>query len=306
MEISVSVGGLKLRSPVIISSGVWPFDPLFWRSPYTEGVGAICTKGLTLNPREGNPGVRIWEVRGGLLNSIGLENPGVNAFVKEYLPALKDRDVLLIVNLWAGDPSELRSSLKVLKAGYDSIDALELNVSCPNVGDKDNLLKERLSELKAIFGYARESWDKPLWAKLSPMSPRLIEEALLAQEEGMDAVVLANTWLGMAIDVEKERPVFERVTGGLSGPAVFPLTLRLVWEVSSYLKIDLIGCGGVSSWEDAVSMFLAGSSAVEIGTITFASLDAPKRIASGIKSYLERKGYSSLKEILGKAKGGRP
>lgn len=306
MSLSVKVGGLKLDYPVIISSGVWPFDSTFWKSPYTDGVGAICTKGLTLNRREGNPGIRIWEVRGGMLNSIGLENPGVEGFVREHLPKLEDREVPLIVNLWAGELEELKTSIDILRLHKDGIDAIELNISCPNVGEGEHVLKDRLSELKAIFGYARESWDKPLWVKLSPMSPKVVDEALIAQEEGIDAVVLANTWLGMAIDVEREKPVFERITAGLSGPAIFPLTLRLVWLISDLLKIDIIGCGGVSSWKDAVSMFLAGASAVEIGTATFMELDAPKRIVSGVRSYLERKGYGGIEDIIGKAKGGRP
>lgn len=305
MDVSCEVGGLKLKSPLIISSGVWPFDPELWRSPYTHGVGAICTKGLTLHPRDGNPGIRIWEVRGGLLNSIGLENPGVGGFVREYLPKLKDRDVPLIVNLWAGSLEELKPSMEILRDFESDIDAIELNVSCPNVGEKDHILRERLSELGSIFSCARRLWSGPLWVKLSPMSPQVISEALIAQEEGINAVVLANTWLGMAIDVDREKPVFERVTAGLSGPAIFPLTLRLVWEVKERVSIDVIGCGGISSWEDAVSMFLAGASAVEIGTITFLEIDAPAKILSGIGSYLKGKGYAYLKEIIGKAKGGR-
>lgn len=305
MDFSCEVGGLKLRTPIIISSGVWPFDPELWRAPYADGVGAICTKGLTLAPREGNAGIRIWEVRGGLLNSIGLENPGVEGFVKEYLPKLENRNVALIVNLWAGDLEELKLSLRILKDYKSEIDALELNVSCPNVGSKDFLLKDRLLQLKETFKYARGTWDKPLWVKLSPMSPNVIGEALIAQEEGANAIVLANTWLGMAIDIEGERPVFERITAGLSGPAIFPLTLRLVWEVSDILKIDTIGCGGISSWEDAVSMLLAGASAIEMGTITFLELNAPSKVLSGMEGYLRRKGYRHFKDIIGKAKGGK-
>lgn len=297
------VGGVRLRSPIIISSGVWPMEEEFWRSPYVDGVGAICTKGITLRPRKGNSGIRIWETRAGLLNSIGLENPGIEGFVNEYLPRLRSREVPLVLNVWAGEMAELRETLKVLVPYGGEIDALELNVSCPNVGRSDYISKRRLDELREIVGVSRDLWDKPLWVKLSPMSPNIVDEAVIAGEEGADAVVVANTWLGMAIDMERMSPVFDRVTAGLSGPAIFPLTLRLVWEVSNAVKVAVIGCGGVSSSEDLIAMILAGAQAVEIGTITFVDLGAPSKMIKELQDYLKRKGFSHYGEIVGKAKG---
>ncbi len=304
MSFSLTVGGLPLSFPLIISSGVWPMDVDFWKPPYTDGVGAICTKGITLNPRGGNRGVRVWETHSGLLNSIGLENPGIDGFLKDYLPMLKGRSVPLILNLWVEGLEDLKVMMDKLKPHRDEIDAIELNLSCPNVGKESHILRRRVDELKALVGSLRELWDRPLWVKLSPMSPSLIDEALAVEEEGADGVVIANTWLGMAIDVERERPVFERITAGLSGPAIFPLTLRLVWEVSSSVRIAVIGSGGVSSWEDAVAMILAGAWAVEIGSVTFWDLKAPLKIVKGMEDYLRRKGIAHYKDLVGRAKGG--
>ncbi|MCD6363099.1 MAG: dihydroorotate dehydrogenase [Synergistetes bacterium] len=291
-----SVGGVFLRTPVIISSGVWPHDPSFWKSPHADGAGAICTKGLTLAPRKGNPGIRLWETPCGLLNSIGLENPGIESFLENDLPALKERNVSLIVNIWAESEKEASIIFERLSHFEKLIDAVELNISCPNVREV------KLNESKAIIHKARSLWKKALWIKISPQLSDPIREAKTAEEEGADAVVVANSWLGLAIDNEKQKPVFKRIFAGLSGPAIFPLTLRLVWEISNVVSIPVIGCGGISSPEQAISMLLAGAYAVEIGSATFMTKDLHLRIAQGIFEYIREKKLSHYQEIVGRAK----
>jgi len=297
-EMSVSVGGLNLGSPVIIASGVWPYEAELWSSERLEGVGALCTKAVSLNKRAGNKGVRVWETPCGMLNSIGLQNAGVRSFLDDYLPLVRGANRPFLVNLVMESEREVRESVAAL-AEVPGIPAIELNISCPNVdGDGMAWGISPESAAKAVR-IARSEWKGALWVKLTPQSPDLAGVAKAAEAEGADAIVCGNTWLGMAMDIKKKRPAFQRVVAGLSGPAVFPLALRTVWQVCGAVKLPVIGCGGVASWEDAASMLLAGASAVEVGSALFTDFDLPRKIVAGLSAYLAEQNIDNVSGLTG-------
>lgn len=298
----VSIGNVLLETPLVIASGTWPHDPGFWRTPVSVGAGAACTKALTLNAREGNPGTRLWETPCGLLNSIGLQNQGIEHFLSEDLPGISAGDLRVVANVAMETEEETAEVLSRLSPFSELLAAVELNISCPNV-DAGGMAWGSDPKLasRAVLG-AREIWKGPLWVKLTPQCADIAVVGKASEKAGADALVVANTWLGMAIDTKCEKPVFRRGIAGLSGPAVFPLALRLVWEVSSAVEIPVIGCGGISKADDAISMMLAGASAVEIGTLHFADLSCFRKITEGILEHLALKGYSSPMELIGKGK----
>lgn len=298
----VFVGDVALRSPLIIASGTWPHGPEYWRDPVTTGVGAACTKALTLRPRTGNPGIRVWETPCGLLNSIGLQNPGLEQFLTIDLPALSSGDVEVVANVAMETEEETEKVLVALSEKQHLLGAVELNISCPNVDGGGMAWGSDPAHAARAIRIARGNWRGPLWAKLTPQCGDIALVARAAEDAGADALVVANTWLGMAIDTNSGIPVFSRKFAGLSGPAVFPLSLRLVWEVSSAVGIPVIGCGGVSRVEDVLSMMLAGASAVEIGTFHFTDLSCFSRIEKGFLEYLSVKGYASAMELIGRGK----
>ena len=299
---AVFVGEVALRSPLIIASGTWPHGPEYWHDPVTFGVGAACTKALTLHPRAGNTGIRVWETPCGLLNSIGLQNPGLQHFLMTDLPALSAGDVEVVANVAMETEEETGKVLVALSEEQHSLAAVELNISCPNVDGGGMAWGSDPTQAARAIRIARENWKGPLWAKLTPQCGDIALVARAAEDAGADALVVANTWLGMAIDTRSESPVFARKFAGLSGPAVFPLSLRLVWEVSSAVGIPVIGCGGVSRVEDVLSMMLAGATAVEIGTLHFTDLSCFSRLEQGFLEYLSAKGYASAMELIGRGK----
>ncbi len=298
-DLSSSVGGLNLKTPVVIASGVWPYDPALWSPERLEGVGALCTKAVSLHPREGNRGVRVWETPCGMLNSIGLQNSGVRGFLRDYLPMVRNSGLPFLVNLVMESEREVRENLSILREAGDAIPAVELNISCPNV-DGDGMAwgisPESTAQAVAI---ARSEWKGPLWVKLTPQSPDFEGAAKAAEDSGADALVCGNTWLGMAMDVKKKRPAFQRVLAGLSGPAVFPLALRTVWQAAGAVSIPIVGCGGVARWEDAVAMILAGASAVEVGSALFTDFDLPRKITEGLAGYVADEGLAGPASLAG-------
>ncbi|MDI9369419.1 MAG: dihydroorotate dehydrogenase [Synergistaceae bacterium] len=297
-DLSVEVGGLKLNSPVITASGVWPQEAEFWTPERLEGVGALCTKAVGLNPRPGNRGARVHETPCGLLNSVGLQNSGMAAFIEDYLPLARSCGRTFLVNLIMESEREVRESLSALRDA-PGVPAVELNISCPNVegdGMEWGLHPEGAARAVRI---ARSEWNGPLWAKLTPQSPDLAAVARAVESEGADAVVCCNTWLGMAMDIDTGRPVFRRVVAGLSGPAIFPLALRTVWQVSGAVSIPVVGCGGVSGWRDAAAMLMAGASAVEVGSALFADLEIPRRIADGLSDWMAERNIDSVPGLIG-------
>ena len=297
-EMHVSLGGLNLESPVIIASGVWPYDAELWSPERLEGVGALCTKAVSLNGRAGNKGVRVWETPCGMLNSIGLQNGGVRSFLDDYLPLVRGASRPFLVNLVMESEREVRESIAAL-AEVHGIPAIELNISCPNVdGDGVAWGISAESAAKAVR-IARSEWRGALWVKLTPQSPDLAGVAKAAEAEGADALVCGNTWLGMAMDIKKKRPAFQRVVAGLSGPAVFPLALRTVWQVCGAVKIPVVGCGGVASWSDAAAMLLAGAAAVEVGSALFTDFDLPRKIVAGLSAYLAEQKIDNVSGLNG-------
>ena len=297
-EMHVSLGGLNLESPVIIASGVWPYEAELWSPERLEGVGALCTKAVSLNGRAGNKGVRVWETPCGMLNSIGLQNGGVRSFLDDYLPLVRGANRPFLVNLVMESEREVRESIAAL-VEVPGIPAIELNISCPNV-DGDGMAWGISAESAAkAVRIARSEWKGALWVKLTPQSPDLAGVAKAAEAEGADALVCGNTWLGMAMDIKKKRPAFQRVVAGLSGPAVFPLALRTVWQVCGAVKIPVVGCGGVASWEDATEMLLAGAAAVEVGAALFTDFDLPRKIVAGLSAYLAEQKIDSVSGLTG-------
>ncbi len=301
-SLCVNIGGVLLDSPIVIASGVWPYEEELWSRERLKGVGALSTKAVTLEPRIGNPGTRVWETPSGMLNSIGLQNGGVDTFIKEYLPIVRKSGLPFVVNVAVERPAETEATLKRLNEIREIIPAVELNVSCPNVDDGGmcwGLFPESAAQAVSL---ARECWKGSLWVKLTPQSPDIMGVASAAEDAGADALVVANTWLGMAIDTRTARPVFERTCAGLSGPAIFPLALKAVWDVASTVNIPIVGCGGVISYQDCLAMIMAGASAVEIGTAMFIDFETPTRICNGLSDYLEEKGLSNLSELIGIAR----
>lgn len=298
-DLSIAVGGLNLETPLVIASGVWPYDPALWSPERLEGVGALCTKAVSLQPREGNRGVRVWETPCGMLNSIGLQNSGVRGFLKNALPVVRNSGRPFLVNLVMESAQEVRENLALLRDAPEGIEAVELNISCPNA-DCDGMAWGISPESAArAVAIARSEWKGPLWVKLTPQAPDLPAVAKAAESEGADALVCGNTWLGMAMDLKRTRPAFQRVTAGLSGPAVFPLALRTVWQVCGAVSIPVVGCGGVSRWEDAAAMILAGASAVEVGSALFTDFDLPRKITEGLAGYLAEEGLADLAGLVG-------
>lgn len=301
IDLSVKIGALELSSPVVIASGVWPYEEEFWSPGKLEGVGAVCTKAISLNARSGNSGVRVWETGGGMLNSIGLQNIGVDAFIEKYHARVTGSGTPAVANVVMEREQETEETLsKLWDAG--GMAAAELNISCPNVdGDGMAWGTEECSAAKAVRS-ARSAWKGPLWVKMTPQSPDPVRVAKAIEAEGADALVVGNTWLGMAMDMTKGKPAFDRVVAGYSGPAVFPLALRLVWQICGSVSIPVIGCGGVMTASDCAAMMLSGAMAVEVGTAFFRNIKTGAAICDELPEFVKRYGGKQLTEIIGKAR----
>lgn len=300
-DFKIKVGKTELESPVITASGVWPYEEDFWKGDRLEGIGAICTKAISLLPRTGNRGIRLWETPAGMLNSIGLQNTGVDGFVSSYSKLVKISPVPVIANVVMESAEDTSRTLYKLSK-IDGLAAVELNISCPNVDDDGMMWGMNPSSAAEAVRAARSAWKGELWVKMTPQTQYPVEVARAIETEGADAIVAANTWLGMGMDMEKGRPAFDRVVAGLSGPAIFPLALRLVWQISEATDIPVIGCGGVSSASDCAAMMLAGASAVEIGTAFFKNMNIGKEIREDLGTYIDLYGCTRLENIIGLAK----
>lgn len=297
INLSVEICGIRFKNPVVAASGTYGFGREFAEYIDLNELGGISVKGLTLEPRLGNKPPRIAETPSGVLNSVGLQNPGVKAFIEKELPFLKEHDIIVIANIAGGTEEEYCEIARIL--ADTSVDAIELNVSCPNVKEGcvsfGNTAAGVADITKKVKGFCRQ----PLIVKLTPNVPDIKEIALAAEDSGADAISLINTILGLAIDIENRRPVLANNFGGLSGPAVKPVALRMVYEASHAVKIPVIGMGGISSGEDAVEFLLAGASAVMVGTANFANPAACLEIIEGIGNYLIGHSYSDISEIIG-------
>jgi len=297
IDLSVQIGNLALRNPVIAASGTFGFGQEYSQLYDTSRLGAICTKGLTLHPQQGNPGPRLWETPCGLLNSIGLQNPGVTSFVKEDLPKMKEMGLVVIANVWGNTVKEYGQV--VGKLSNTPIDAVEINISCPNIPDQPITGKQMVRTAKVVRE-ARKACKKPLWVKLSPTSEGSnLQLARAIQAEGANAVCVANTFPAIAIDITKRKPVFRNIFAGLSGPAIKPITLGIVYELSLALEIPVIGIGGITNWQDAVEFIMAGAYAVQIGTANFIDPLCGIKVIKGLTTFMENQSIESWEDIRG-------
>ncbi len=295
--LGVKICGVEFKNPVIAASGCFGFGQEYAKMYPASVFGGISLKGMTFEERQGNPPPRIAETPSGMLNSVGLQNPGVEAFLKHELPALKGVDTVLIANA-AGSTVESYAAL-VERLSDSDVDMVELNISCPNVKQGGAAFGVTCESAASVVKAVRKVCKKPLIVKLSPNVTDIAAIAQAVEAEGADAVSLINTLLGMRIDIKTRRPVLKNNVGGLSGPAVFPVAVRMVWQVASRVKIPVIGLGGIEKWQDAVEMMMAGASAIQVGAAMFYDPYAPIKIIDGMNQWLDEQGIKDVNEIVG-------
>lgn len=291
-------GGLILRNPVMTASGTFGYGREFSDFVNLQGLGAIVIKGISLLPRGGNPPPRIVETAGGMLNAIGLENVGVEGFIRDKLPFLRGIGTPVVVNI-LGDSLDDYANLAEMLNDIEGISALEVNISCPNVKRGGVAFGTDPEMVRAVTKVVKSQTSLPVIIKLSPNVTDITVTARAAEEGGADAVSLINTLIGMAIDHRSRTPRLANVVGGLSGPAIKPVALRMVWQTAQAVKIPVIGIGGIMNAADALEFLIAGAAAVQIGTANLVNPDTTERVVEGITSYLQESGCSSLQEIIG-------
>jgi dihydroorotate dehydrogenase (NAD+) catalytic subunit len=294
-DTSVTIAGVRFRNPVIAASGTFGYGREYAELLDVSRLGGICTKGLTLNPRAGNTGTRLHETPAGLMNSIGLENPGIGAFIERELPQLHRLGPVVIANLSGGTVEEYVEGAKLLAAS--AVDMVELNISCPNVragGMAFGLLPEMAA---SVVKPVRSVCDKPLMVKLSPNAPDICAVARACIASGADALSLVNTFKALAIDIHRRKPVFDNVTAGLSGPAIRPIALRMVWELWEAVDVPIVGMGGIAGTEDALEFLMAGATAVQVGSATFAHPATMTEIIDGIAEYMAQRGIARVRDL---------
>lgn len=299
VDLSVEIAGIKMKNPVLAASGTFGYGTEYLPLVPPGLFGAVITKTITLLPRAGNVPPRVYETPGGMLNSIGLANVGAERFLKEKLPGLLSHHPVVIVNI-AGNTMEEYIELAGMLKGHPGISGIELNISCPNVKQGGVAFGSDPVQAAKLTALVKKASDKPLIVKLSPNVADIAAIARAVEEAGADALSLINTLYGMAVDIEKQRPVLGNVTGGLSGPAVKPVALYNVFKASRAVKVPVIGLGGIMTGGDAVEFMLAGASAVQIGTATFANPGAVREINSGLNDYCQKWGYARVSQITGK------
>lgn len=297
-DLSVAIGQLQMANPVMTASGTFGYGLEFQDFVDLEKIGGIIVKGTTLHAREGNSYPRMAETPMGMLNAVGLQNKGVDYFVNHIYPKIKDIRTNMIVNVSGSQIEDYVQTASIIN-GLDKIPAIELNISCPNVKQGGMAFGVSPQGAEEVVSAVRKVYNKTLIVKLSPNVTNISEIALAVEAAGADSVSLINTLLGMAINAEKRKPVLSTITGGMSGAAVKPIALRMVWQVARAVKIPVIGLGGIMNWRDAVEFLLAGASAIEIGTANFIDPAITVKVAEGIEDYLQRHGFASVKEIVG-------
>ena len=300
-DLSVKIGELGLKNPVMTASGTFGYGIEFADFVPLEQLGGIIVKGTTLAPREGNDYPRMAETAQGMLNCVGLQNKGVDYFCSSIYPRIKDVDTNMIVNVSGSSPDDYAECAARIDA-LDHIPAIELNISCPNVKDGGMAFGVTCEGAASVVRAVRARYHKTLIVKLSPNVTNIADIALAVEAEGADSVSLINTLMGMAIDIETRRPLLSISTGGLSGPAVKPVALRMVWQVAKAVGIPVIGLGGISSATDAIEFIMAGATAIEIGTANFIDPAITLKVRDGINDWLDRHGCSSVSEIVGSLK----
>ncbi|WP_330371595.1 dihydroorotate dehydrogenase [Marvinbryantia formatexigens] len=296
-RLKTTFAGVEFKNPVVLASGTCGFGRELNEYFDIERLGGLCSKGLLDHPHGGNEGIRIWETASGIMNSVGLENPGVDAFIENDLDWVNSKNLVNIVNLGGHSLDGYLRGME--KLNQVDLDILELNISCPNVKSGGMNFGTKTEVAREIVRKIRAACRHKLVVKLSPNAEDIVSLAQMCEEEGADGVSLVNTFLGMAIDLKKKQPVFNNVYAGLSGPAIKPIALRMVHQVSKAVSIPVMGLGGITTWEDAIEFIMAGAAVVQVGTATFMKPDISMDIIDGMERYLEENGYESVEEIRG-------
>ena len=299
LKTQVHIGrGLAIKNPVMTASGTFGYGLEYGDFIDLNRLGGVLVKGTTLHPRQGNPYPRMAETPSGMLNAVGLQNKGVDYFCEHIYPTISGYDTVMIVNVSGSQVEDYIATAEKINA-LERIPAIELNISCPNVKEGGMAFGVTCAGAASVVRAVRAVYDKTLIVKLSPNVTDITEIARAVEAEGADSISMINTLLGMAIDVEKRRPVLSTITGGLSGPAVKPIALRMVWQTAQAVKVPIIGMGGIASATDAVEFLLAGASAVEVGTYNFVDPSATTQIVDGIEDYMHRHGFTDIQDLIG-------
>lgn len=297
-DLKVNIGTLRLKNPVLTASGTFGYGEEFADFVDLTRLGGFIVKGTTLHPREGNPYPRMAETPMGMLNAVGLQNKGVHYFVEHIYPRLKDLDTNVIVNVSGSSVEDYRETAAIIN-GLENIPAIELNISCPNVKHGGMTFGVHPEAAAEVVSAVRSAYHKTLIVKLTPNVTDITEIAKAVEGAGADSISLINTMLGMAIDAERRKPLLSTVTGGLSGPCVKPVALRMVWQVAKAVKVPVVGLGGIMNATDAIEFLLAGATAIELGTANFIDPAITVKVVDGINDYLDRHGFKSVHEIIG-------
>ena len=299
LKTQVHIGrGLTIKTPVMTASGTFGYGLEYGDFIDLNRLGGVLVKGTTLHPRQGNPYPRMAETPSGMLNAVGLQNKGVDYFCKHIYPTISGYDTAMIVNVSGSQVEDYIETAEKINA-LERIPAIELNISCPNVKEGGMAFGVTCAGAASVVRAVRAVYDKTLIVKLSPNVTDITEIARAVEAEGADSISMINTLLGMAIDAEKRRPVLSTITGGLSGPAVKPIALRMVWQTAQAVKVPIIGMGGIASATDAIEFLLAGASAVEVGTYNFVDPSVTTQIVDGIEDYMRRHGFTDIQDLIG-------
>lgn len=298
-RLKVNIGGLEFQNPVSTASGTFGYGTEYADFVDLNRLGAVFVKGTTLEPRQGNAYSRMAETPSGMLNAVGLQNKGVDYFIEHIYPEIKDYNTHMIVNVSGSSVEDYVATAEKL-AGLDKMPAIELNISCPNVKEGGMAFGTSCASAEQVTRAVRNVYPKPIIVKLSPNVTDITEIAKAVEGQGADAVSLVNTFLGMAIDSESRKPLLSTITGGLSGPCIKPIALRMVWQVYNAVKIPVVGMGGISSVADAIEFMLAGSTAIQIGTYNFIDPQISMKVIDGIVDYLDRHNLDTVHDIIGK------
>lgn len=294
---NVSICGVDFKNPVIAASGTFGFGNEYINYFDVGKLGGISSKGLTIMPKEGNDGMRIYEVASGIMNSVGLQNPGVEHFIKEELQEMKKFNTVVIANLGGGTTEDYEKGIELLDK--TDVDIIELNISCPNVKHGGMAFGIKSQVAFDVVNRVRKLSSKPLMVKLSPNAEDIVDMAVKCTEAGADSISLVNTFKAMAIDINKRKPVFDNVTAGLSGPCIKPIALRMVYEVAKAVDVPVVGMGGISTGKDALEFIMAGAAAVQVGTANFMKPDICLDIIDEIEAFMKKEGINNLSEITG-------
>ncbi|MBP7103127.1 MAG: dihydroorotate dehydrogenase [Bacteroidales bacterium] len=300
-DLRVNINNIEFKNPVLTASGTFGYGEEFCDFLDINCLGGIIVKGTTLHPREGNPYPRMAETASGMLNAVGLQNKGIDYFIEHIYPRIKDYQTHILVNV-SGSTIEDYVAVAEKLNNLEKIPAIELNISCPNVKEGGMAFGTSCASAEKVTKAVRDAYKKTMIVKLSPNVTDITEIAKAVETAGADAVSLINTLLGMAIDAEKQTPILSTITGGLSGPCVKPIALRMVWQTSKAVQIPIVGLGGIMTANDAIEFFLAGATAIQIGTANFIDPGLAEKIISGINEYLDRHNIKSIKDIIGMLK----